>query len=158
MLRFVKRITFVLLLISMVFAQKPYVILVSFDAFRWDYPNRGLTPNFKLIENEGVRASSLQPCFPSKTFPNHYSIITGMYPENHGIISNYFINPITGEEYSMGNKETVRDCKWYLGEAFWETAKRYGIKTASFFWPGSEVNDQSRQPDYIKYYDKKVTY
>ncbi|MBS3944007.1 MAG: alkaline phosphatase family protein, partial [Melioribacter sp.] len=66
-------------------AQKPYVILVSFDGFRWDYLNRGLSPNLEFIRQNGVSALSLRPSFPSKTFPNHQSIITGMYIENHGI-------------------------------------------------------------------------
>ncbi|MDP2303694.1 MAG: ectonucleotide pyrophosphatase/phosphodiesterase [Ignavibacteria bacterium] len=136
------------------FAQNiPYTILISFDGFRWDYTNRGLTPNIELLKNEGVSSLSLQPVFPSKTFPNHYSIITGQYPQNHGIIANFFENPITGEKYSLGDTNAVRNPYWYWGEAFWETAERQGIKCASYFWPGSEVELDYRRPTYYEKYD-----
>ena len=127
-----KNIFIILFLLSSIsFSQTiPYVILISFDGFRWDYLNRGITPNLDQIKNEGVNALSLRPSFPSKTFPNHYSIVTGMYPENHGIIANNFVNPFTNEVYKLGDTISVRDSKWYLGEAFWETAERNGIKTA----------------------------
>ena len=72
---------------------KPYVILVSLDGFRWDYLDRGLSPNMDKIVNNGIRALSLRPVFPASTFPNHLSIVTGLYPENHGIIQNSFENP-----------------------------------------------------------------
>ena len=84
-------LTLMFLSLINVFAQsQPYVILISFDGFRWDYVDRGITPNFDYIKENGTSASSLQSCFPTKTFPNHTSIITGMYPEHHGIISNNF--------------------------------------------------------------------
>lgn len=139
-------------------SDKPYVLLISFDGFRWDYLNRGLTPNIdKLIQN-GSRALSFQPCFPSKTFPNHYSIITGMYPENHGIISNIFNDIKENKLYRLGDSAQVRNAEWYLGEAFWETAERNGIKTASYFWPGSEVHLSYRHPTYFKEYNKQTPY
>ncbi|RMD49184.1 MAG: alkaline phosphatase family protein, partial [Ignavibacteria bacterium] len=79
--------------ITILAGNKPYVILISFDGFRWDYLERDISPTLKSIEKEGVRALSLRPSYPSKTFPNHLSIITGMYPENHGIITNYIVDP-----------------------------------------------------------------
>ncbi|MCF8264872.1 MAG: alkaline phosphatase family protein, partial [Melioribacteraceae bacterium] len=100
-----KKITILLLFLNsaILFSQEnTYTILVSFDGFRWDYLNRGITPNLNKIAESGVKAISMEPCFPSKTFPNHLSIITGMYPENHGIISNYFENSATGEIYKLG--------------------------------------------------------
>ncbi|MCO6473026.1 MAG: ectonucleotide pyrophosphatase/phosphodiesterase [Melioribacteraceae bacterium] len=145
-------ILFALLVLSLN-AQQPYVILVSFDGFRWDYTERGLTPNLDKIKNDGVAALSLQPSYPSKTFPNHYSIITGMYPENHGIIANDFYNVLCGLRYKVGDTISVRNSDWYNGEAFWETAERNGIKCASYFWPGSEVNNKLRRPSYFKYYE-----
>lgn len=129
---------------------KNYTILISFDAFRWDYPERGLTPNLDFIKQNGVHALSLQSCFPSKTFPNHYSIVTGMYPENHGIIANDFTNPKTNQRYTLWDSIAKNDAKWYKGEAIWETAKRQGVTTASIFWPGSEANVDYRRPDYSK--------
>ncbi len=151
----------ILLLTPMVYAQssnRPYVILISFDGFRWDYPDRGLTPNLEKMAREGVRALSLEPVFPSKTFPNHYSMVTGLYPENHGIIYNDFVDPFNGLRYKVGDTTSVRNARWYLGEALWETAERQGIRTASFFWPGSEVHLSYRHPSYFKYYDGKVPY
>lgn len=132
--------------------QTNYTILVSFDGFRWDYPKRGLTPNLDFIKQNGVHALSLQPCFPSKTFPNHYSIVTGMYPENHGLIANSFTNPQTKQKYTLYDSAIVSDAKWYKGEAIWETAKRQGVKSASYFWPGSELNVDYRRPDYFEHF------
>ncbi len=137
---------------------KPYVILVSFDGFRWDYLNRGITPNLNKIKSDGVSAISLRSVFPSKTFPNHLSIITGMYAENHGIISNSFPNFEKNYWYRMSDTSAVRDSKWYLGEAFWETAERQGIKTASYFWPGSELSLEHRHPTYREFYKHERPY
>ncbi len=136
-----------------IFSQKSnYTILISFDGFKWDYSDRGLTPNLDFIEQNGVRALSLKPCFPSKTFPNHYTIVTGLYPENHGLIANTFTNPKTNEKYSLYDSAVVSDAKWYKGEAIWETAKRQGVITASYFWPGSELNVDYRRPDYVEHF------
>lgn len=147
----------ILLAITGIDAQ-PYVIMISFDGFRWDYLNRGITPALQSVMDEGVHASSLRPSFPSKTFPNHYSIITGMYTENHGIIANYFRNPKTGEIYSIADTNSKWDSKWYNGEPFWETAGKNGIKTASIFWPASELRGDKNQPDYFKFYDRDMPY
>ncbi|MCK9280289.1 MAG: ectonucleotide pyrophosphatase/phosphodiesterase [Melioribacteraceae bacterium] len=148
---------FILLILSLhlnlLAGGKPYVILVSFDAFRWDYMDRGLTPNLSKFASEGVKSLSLESCFPSKTFPNHISIITGMYPENHGIIHNTIYNRFTNQTYKMSDSNQVRDPRWYLGEPFWETAERQGITTASYFWPGSELNLSYRRPTYFMPYD-----
>lgn len=149
-----KKLIFILLIsISLLAQSKPYVVLVSFDAFRWDYVNRGLTPNLDKIKSEGVYALSLKPSFPSKTFPNHQSIITGMYPAHHGIYANGFYDPFSNETYKMNDSNTVNNAKWYWGEAFWETAERQGIKTASYFWPGSEVKLYYRKPTYAETYE-----
>ncbi|NWF89670.1 MAG: alkaline phosphatase family protein [Ignavibacteriaceae bacterium] len=145
--------------LSTIYSQtNPYVILVSFDGFRWDYLNRGLTPNLDKIKNDGVSAISLRSVFPSKTFPNHLSIITGMYAENHGIISNSFPNFEKNYWYRMSDTTAVRDSKWYIGEAFWETAERQGTKTASYFWPGSEVQLEHRHPSYREFYEHEKPY
>lgn len=142
-----------------VFAQNSnYVILISFDGFRWDYANRGITPNLDFIKENGVHATSLRPSFPSKTFPNHYTIVTGLYPENHGIIANSFFDPFTHQEFSIGDTAAVRNPFWYQGEAIWETAKRQGLITASYFWPGSELNLEYRRPTYYEKYEHKRDY
>lgn len=136
----------------------PYVILISFDGFRWDYPLRGITPVLDSLSNEGSSALSLESCFPSKTFPNHYSIITGQYPVNHGIVSNVFKDFRTGRTFAMWDETQKYDPSWYKGEAFWETAEKNSILSASFFWPGSEINDSIRRPAYFKYYDHEKPY
>ena len=138
--------------------EKPYVILISMDGFRWDYIYRGITPNLNKLADEGVHALSLRPSFPSKTFPNHYSIITGMYPENHGIIFNSFTNTFTGETYRIGDTISTRQSKWYKGEAFWETANRHNIKTASFFWVGSEQDVDYKRPTYFHHYNQNISF
>jgi ectonucleotide pyrophosphatase/phosphodiesterase family member 5 len=147
-----------LIYISLLAAPKPYVILISFDAFRWDYLNRGLSPNLEKIRQQGVSALSFRPSFPSKTFPNHISIITGMYPAHHGIIQNGFGNLFNNSVYKMSDSNSVRDAKWYLGEAFWETAERQGIITASYFWPGSEVTLPYKHPTYFQKYEHLKPY
>lgn len=134
-------------------AQKPYVLIVSFDGFRWDYPDRGITPNMSKMAEEGVRAITFEPVFPSKTFPNHYSIVTGLYPINHGLINNRFFDFFTGKEYRVGDTSSVRNAYWYRGESLWETAERQGVLSASYFWPGSEVHLAYRHPTYFKRYN-----
>lgn len=136
----------------------PYTILISFDGYRWDYPNRGITPSFERIKKNGVSAISLQPSFPTKTFPNHYSIVTGLHPQNHGIISNNMYDRFYNEYFSLGDRNAVENSRWYRGEAIWETARKQGIKTASYFWPGSEIDVEYRRPDYFHYYDHNRPY
>lgn len=155
-----KKILFIFVLFcSSIFAQeKPYVLLISLDGFRWDYLNRGLTPNIQSVIDEGVHAISLRPVFPSKTFPNHISIVTGMYPENHGIISNGFENPFSGDYYTIGNNEQTKNAEWYLGEAVWETLERNNITTASYFWPGTPLNLEYRTPSYFENYEHNRPY
>jgi len=159
MKKFFVIIIIILISTSGLFAQpQPYVILISFDGFRWDYVDRGITPHFDYIKENGVAAKSLRPCFPTKTFPNHISIITGMYPEHHGIITNGFWDPFIHTRFSLSDTITTREAKWYKGEAFWETAERQGIKTASYFWPGSEVTLSYRHPTYHKGFERKEPY
>jgi len=131
--------------------ETPYVLLVSWDGCRWDYINRGLTPNLnELIEN-GLRAERLIPSFPTKTFPNHYTIVTGLYPENHGIIFNSFVDFYNADSFRMKNDNSIKQDKWFKGEAIWTAAKKQGIKSGSVFWVGSEVYNNG--PDYALTYD-----
>lgn len=136
----------------------PYTILVSFDGFRWDYTSRGLTPNFDYIEQNGVKALSLKPSFPSITFPNHISIVTGLYPQNHGVIANTMYDPVTDKIYQLRDTSEVRNAYWYKGEMIWETARRQGVKTASYFWPGSEMNIEYRRPTIYEKYEHERDY
>ncbi len=160
------RMKFIVIIALLLFAapssaqqqEEPYVILISMDGFRWDYLQRGLTPHLDQLRQRGVQALSLEPVFPSKTFPNHLAIITGMYPENHGILFNYFSDPFSDRSYSLRDTAAVRDPRWYLGEAFWETAERQGIRCASYFWPGSEMRPEYRHPTYFEHYEHRRPY
>ncbi|MBI3004670.1 MAG: alkaline phosphatase family protein [Ignavibacteriales bacterium] len=131
---------------------KPTVILISFDGFRPDYIDRTSSPNFHRFVTEGVRAKAMYSCFPSKTFPNHYSIVTGLYPEHHGIVSNNFFDPELNETYNAF-RDIAKETRWYGGEPIWVTAESQGQIAASFFWVGSEVSIKGRQPSRWKKYD-----
>lgn len=117
---------------------KPTVILVSFDGMRHDYLDRGITPNFDALSRRGARAAGLIPIFPSQTFPNHYSIVTGLYADGHGLVKNSFYDDTLGARYSMSDSRAVADPRFYRGEPIWSTAERQGMVTASLFWVGSE--------------------
>ena len=135
-------------------AQKPYLILVSFDGFRHDYPSLTNTPNFKFIETNGFKAEALKPAFPSQTFPNHYSMVTGLYPEHHGIVGNTFFAPDINKSFKVGSVDASENPDFYLGEPIWKTVMRYNKKSAVYFWVGSEAI----KPNYFYKYDSKVPY
>ncbi|KAJ7973712.1 Ectonucleotide pyrophosphatase/phosphodiesterase family [Quillaja saponaria] len=119
---------------------RPVVLLISSDGFRFGYQFKTETPNIgRLIANGTEAERGLIPVFPTLTFPNHYSIVTGLYPAYHGIINNHFLDPQTGEAFTMKSHEP----KWWLGEPLWETVFNSGLKAATYFWPGSEVNKGS---------------
>lgn len=128
------------------------------DAFRWDYPDSIPTPNLDKIAATGVKAVSLRPAYPSKTFPNHYTMATGLYPNNHGIVQNSFYDAETDRYYAIRNRDAVMDGSFYGGEPIWVTAEKQGLKSASFFWVGSEADVQGIQPSIWKQYDWKVPY
>ncbi|MEX2370365.1 MAG: ectonucleotide pyrophosphatase/phosphodiesterase [Bacteroidales bacterium] len=135
-----------------------YVILVSLDGCRWDYPDKYEMPNLAAMAVEGVKAEHLVSSFPTKTFPNHYSIATGLYPDNHGLINNTFYAPDLDLMYSMGNRDMVENPDFYGGEPIWNTAEKQDMITASFFWVGSEAPVQGIQPTYWKGYDGSITF
>jgi predicted AlkP superfamily pyrophosphatase or phosphodiesterase len=134
---------------------QPILLLVSFDGWRADYSTRLPTPNLDALAREGVRADSLIPVFPTKTFPNHYSIVTGLYPEHHGIVSNVIDDPAIGERFTL-SAPTALDRRWWAGEPLWNTAERQGLRTAAMFWPGSEVPIGGRQPTYWLPYKEEM--
>ncbi len=136
----------------------PTVILVSFDGFRWDYPEKTETPNLDLLEAEGVRAEGLIPVFPSKTFPNHYTLVTGLYAEHHGIVANNMLDPSTGARFSLGDRSQVEDGRWWGGEPIWVTLAKQGRKSGTLFWPGSEAEIQGYRPTYWSRFDGSVSY
>jgi predicted AlkP superfamily pyrophosphatase or phosphodiesterase len=135
-----------------------YVVLVSLDGFRWDYNKLYNTPNLNKLAFEGVKADRLIPSFPTKTFPNHYTIVTGLYPDHHGIIDNSFPAPDLGLFFRMGDREAVENPAFYGGEPVWVTAEKQGVKSASFYWVGSEAPIGGMYPTYWKKYNESVAY
>ncbi|OXG00794.1 alkaline phosphatase D [Flavobacterium araucananum] len=132
-----------------------YVVLVSMDGFRWDYAKQFNLQNLKRIAKEGVHAKSMRPSYPSKTFPNHYSIVTGLYADHHGIINNAFYDAGLNALFSL-SLDTKNDSRFYGENPIWNVAEQQGVKAASFFWPGSDLD--KRRPGYYKNYDNKIPY
>lgn len=133
-----------------------YVVVLSLDGFRDDYQRKARTPHLDAIDREGL-SGSFRPCFPSLTFPNHYAMATGLHPDHHGIVANEFWDE-RGKRYTLGNRAAVEDPFFYKGEPLWNTAKRQGVRTASFYWVGSETAIGGQQPDRWKKFDSKVPY
>ncbi|HEV2540449.1 MAG TPA: ectonucleotide pyrophosphatase/phosphodiesterase [Frateuria sp.] len=134
------------------------LLLVSIDGFRADYLDRGYSPALRSLATEGVQGAGLQPSFPSLTFPNHYSLVTGRYPDHHGIVDNAMSVPALGR-FTLGNRAAVSDGRWWdQAEPIWVTAQRDGLKTATMFWPGSEASIHGRRPDYWLPYDGDMGY
>jgi predicted AlkP superfamily pyrophosphatase or phosphodiesterase len=132
----------------------PILILVSIDGFRWDYLDRFAPPTLLKLAAEGVRADGLIPQFPSKTFPNHYTIVTGLTLAHHGIISNNIRDAAIPGEFSLSNRRVQMDPRWWGGEPIWNAVERQGGKAAPMFWPGAEVVIGGRQATYwTPYYD-----
>lgn len=114
------------------------VVLVSLDAFRWDYLDRPGAKNLRALAARGVRAERMIPSFPSLTFPNHYTLVTGLYPEHHGIVSNTMRDSVLGS-FRISDSIAVTDARWWGGEPIWVTAVRQGRRAGAVFWPGSEA-------------------
>ena len=133
------------------------LLLISIDAYRADYIDRGLSPTLAMLARDGVHAASMQPSFPSLTFPNHYTLVTGLRPDHHGIVNNTMVDPALGK-FSLSNRKAVSDGRWWdEGSQIWETADAHGLRTATMFWPGSEADIHGRHPDEWKPFDGAVT-
>lgn len=137
---------------------KPYVILISLDGFRWDYVDRFKPPHLSRFIKNGVQTESLIPSFPSKTFPNHYTIATGMYPDKHNIVGNSFYDYEKQAQYSINNRDTVEEGSFYAGTPIWVKAAKSGMVTSSYFFVGSEAKIQGIRPSNYFNYDGQVTH
>lgn len=142
-------------------AQEPYrpVILIGIDGFRADYLERGLTPTLSRLAAEGVQAEGgMRPSWPSVTFPNFYTLATGLHPDHHGLVYNTMTDPnLPGRRFSLGARAEVMDRIWYdAGEPIWVTAENAGLRTATLFWPGSEAPIRGVRPSYWLPYEKSV--
>lgn len=133
----------------------PIVVLVSLDGFHPDYLTRGVTPNLDSLARVGVRARWMTPSFPTKTFPNHYTLVTGLLPDHHGIVANNMQDDALGR-FTMSIRTAVQDARWWGGEPIWVTAERAGVRTAAMFWPGSEAAIGGVRPSVWQEYDGTV--
>lgn len=124
-----------------------YTVIVSMDAFRWDYTELFDTPGLDEIAKDGITCV-MEPSYPASTFPNHYTIATGLVPDHHGIINGSFYNPDANMAFSMGDSLTRYNPEYYLGEPIWVTAEKAGIKTACIYWVGSDVAIKNILPTY----------
>jgi predicted AlkP superfamily pyrophosphatase or phosphodiesterase len=133
---------------------KHYVILVSLDGFRYDYAVKYGAKNLLAMAARGASTpDGMIPSFPSLTFPNHYSIVTGLYPEHHGIVANSFYDPARKEPYSYTNPKAATNGSWYGGTPLWVLAEQQGMRSACFFWPASEAEIQGKRPSYYAAYN-----
>jgi predicted AlkP superfamily pyrophosphatase or phosphodiesterase len=132
------------------------LILISLDGFRWDYLEKTAAPALRSLASRGVRAEALIPSFPTKTFPNHYTIVTGLYPGHHGIVANNILDAGTGRTFSMSKTAEIRDPMWWSGEPIWVTAERAGRRSATMFWPGSETAIGGVRPTYWRPYEERL--
>jgi predicted AlkP superfamily pyrophosphatase or phosphodiesterase len=133
---------------------KQSLLLISIDGFRWDYFNRPGAANLRALAARGVRAERMVPSFPSVTFPNHYTIVTGLLPEHHGIISNNMVDSAFGK-FAIGDNPAVRDPRWWGGEPIWNTAELQHERAAPVSWPGSEAPIGGMRPTWWKKFDAK---
>jgi len=139
--------------------QDPHkTLLISFDGFRYDYLSKADTPHFDSLAAGGIHAEGLIPVFPSSTFPNHYSIATGLYPEHTGFVGNTMYDPKWDEWYRISDRQAVEDGKWYGGEPIWNTLEKQGLRTGTMFWVGSEADIQGMHPSRWKSYDESMPY
>jgi predicted AlkP superfamily pyrophosphatase or phosphodiesterase len=136
--------------------KKPYVILISADGFRYDYAKKYNAQHLLTLSGEGVQAESMIPSYPSVTFPNHYALVSGLYPSHSGLVNNVFYDRERGDSYSMGDKEKVKDSSWYFGTPLWVLAEQQKMISASFYWVASEAAIQGINPTYYYNYNEKI--
>ena len=127
----------------------PTTILISLDGFRADFLSRGITPTLNSFIRSGISPKYMTPSFPSVTFPNHFTLVTGLYPESHGIVGNTFWDPDLKEEFYYTDPSRSMQSKWWTAEPIWVTAENQGIRSAVHMWPGSEAHIGGVDPFYL---------
>ena len=134
-------------------------ILISLDGFRPDYLDRGNTPALNALAADGARGA-MRPSFPSLTYPNHYTLVTGKRPDHHGMVNNTLeAEEVPGVSFSMSNHEAVGDARWWdEAKPIWVSAEQQGVHAGVLFWPGSEAAIDGVRPTYWKVYDEKLAY
>lgn len=135
--------------------QKPYVIMISADGFRYDYAKKYTAQNLLKYSKEGVQAKAMIPSYPSITFPNHWTLITGLYPSHHGLIDNFFYDYQRKQAYAMSNRQNAEDGTWYGGTPLWSLAEKQGMMSASLQWVGSASDAGGMRPTYYYPYHEE---
>jgi len=134
-----------------------YVVLVSLDGFRWDYATRDKAAHLLALGKHGVWApEGMLPSYPSLTFPNHFTIVTGLYPEHHGLVANSFLDPARGARYGISDPKAVTDNAWYSGTPLWSLAESQGMRAACLYWPGSEAEIAGFRPTWYATFDNNA--
>jgi alkaline phosphatase D len=142
---------------SAVAQKQHYVVLVSLDGFRWNYAKEDGATNLLALGKHGVWApEGMIPSYPSLTFPNHFTIVTGLYPEHHGLVANSFYDPAKDARYAIADAKAVSDGSWYSGVPLWSLAESQGMRAACLFWPGSEAEIAGFRPTWYARFDSKV--
>jgi predicted AlkP superfamily pyrophosphatase or phosphodiesterase len=136
--------------------QKPYLILISADGFRHDFADKYQAKKLLNLRSNGVAAKSMQPSYPTLTFPNHYTIATGLYPAHHGLVDNTFYDPQQKQLYRIGNRQAVEDSRWYGGTPIWVLAEQQQMISACFYWVGSEAPVRGVRPTYYYRYNELI--
>jgi arylsulfatase A-like enzyme len=136
---------------------KPYLLLVSIDGFRWDFADLQDTPAIDRIAENGLKAQALQPAFPTLTFPSHFTIATGVRPASHGIVANEFPNEDGSRWYQYKDRSSVQDGQWYLAEPVWVTAEKQGMVTAAYFFVGTEADVAGVRPTHWRPFDASIS-
>lgn len=138
----------------------PPLVLVSLDGFRWDYldlhPTK--TPHLRQLRRDGISAQALIPVYPSNTFPNHYTMVTGLYPSRHGMINNHLFDAGLGEAFHYNRPGAAQEARWWGGEPIWVTAIRQGRRSACVFWIGSEAPIGGVRPTFWQPFDAKLPF
>ena len=135
---------------------KPYIILISADGFRYDFAKKYNATNLLRLSDKGVAAASMLPSFPSLTFPNHYTIVTGLYPAHHGLVNNSFYDENKQSFYAINKSNLVKDSSWYGGTPLWVLAEKQHMLSASFYWVASESAIQGTRPTYYYNYNEAI--
>ncbi len=133
------------------------LILISIDGFRANYLDRQLTPALEALASDGVRALAMKPSFPTLTFPNHYTLVTGLYPDHHGVVNNRMLDAQSGNRFNYKDPATNSDPTWWGSEPIWVSAEKQGLHSATMFWPGSNVAIAGVRPSKWLLFDAKVT-
>ena len=136
---------------------KPYVIMISTDGFRYDYAEKYNAENLLRYSNQGVRAKAMIPGYPSITFPNHWTLMTGLYPSHHGLIDNFFYDYKRNASYAMNDRKNAEDGSWYGGMPLWGLAENQGMVSASLMWVGSASDAGGKRPTYYYPYHEKFS-